>query len=117
MTAVIISVCALVLAAATTVVLALLISRASLHQRLLEALGDRCSNISKDIEKTSNATLRAELVDLRGAVEVLAASNRKELGRLWSKLAPPKTNGAAAANDEQFEAMVALQRAPDPPQP
>lgn len=118
MIAVITSVCALVLAAVTSVALALLISRVALHQRLLEALGDRCSKLSADVEKKSPATLRAEVDDLRGALDRVTASNRREFGALWGKLGPRTpartfdgTTGLPLEGDDELEAVIALQSA------
>lgn len=70
------------------------------------------------IEKTSNATLRAEVDDLRGALDVLRGSHRKELGALWGRLGG-KPNGRVLdgetgqplSSGEELAAMIALQNA------
>jgi hypothetical protein len=72
--------------------------------------------------KTTHAALSADLDDLRGALDTMRASNRKEFGSLWGRLGGrPRvaeietiqaTELSMGANDSSFEAMLALQASP-----
>jgi len=69
-------------------------------------------------ERTSTATLRAELDDLRGALDVIRASNRRELGSLWAKVGGKPNGrifehdtGLPLAGDAELDAVIGLQSA------
>lgn len=66
------------------------------------------------------AALKAELDDLRGALDVIRASNRKELGALWGKMGGRGSNngkvfdndtGQPLEGDDELQALLALQTA------
>lgn len=72
------------------------------------------------ISSTSQATLRAELDDLRGALDVIRASNRKEFGALWGRMGGRSSGQTSILNgetgeplqgDDELDALLALQRA------
>jgi hypothetical protein len=75
--------------------------------------------LSTKFSTSSQSALRIELTDLQSTVEMLAASNRREFGKLWkrSEASPPPlplpSNGHDA-DDKEFTAMVALQSASAP---
>ena len=71
------------------------------------------------VDGTTNSKLKAELDDLRGALDVMRASNRKEFGSLWGKIGRGANNGrvfdgatgAPLTGDDELEAVIALQTA------
>lgn len=88
-------------------------SRIDLLQAATRALEQRAM-------KSAPETLRAELDDLRGALGVLSASNRREFGSLWGRLGGRGSNhgkiidgdsGLPLEGDDEIEAVLALQRA------
>lgn len=79
-------------------------------------LDDALEAAVKAFQTTTPAVIRAELEDLRSAVQVDRIAHRKALGKIWGKIgnardtmddAPtPETSG-----NEELEAFIALQRA------
>jgi len=85
-----------------------------------KATDSRLTNIRTEITNTSTAKLRAEVDDLRGALDVIRASNRKEFGALWGRMGGRGQNsgkvfdgasGLPLADDDELEAVLALQSA------
>jgi len=73
-------------------------------------------DLSTKFSTSSPAALRVELSDLQSTLEMLAASNRREFGKLWKRV-PGSTepNGAALPVEGDIAAMLALQSTPPPP--
>lgn len=83
-------------------------------------VNNRLTEISGRVTSTSTSQLRAELDDLRGALDVIRASNRKEFGALWGRMGGrgadrAKTfdgaTGLPLGDDDELEAVLALQAA------
>lgn len=105
---------ALALAVLALVVLALLMSRVS---ALTRGLDYRIDQLSETMRKSAHPQVVAELDGLRAALDVTTRSNRREFGKLWARIGGERTetvapNGAPAANDDTFAAMLALQGTP-----
>ena len=107
---------ALAIAALALVGLALLTSRAA---ALTKGLDYRIDRLAEAVKQTTPTAIKAELDDLRGALDVIRSSNRKELGGLWARIggkpnsAEPVTYDVVpAANDSSFAAMLDLQNRP-----
>lgn len=105
--------------AAASSAVALVVAWSTLHA--CAAGAKRMDSMSLLIAKTTPETLRAEVDDLRGALDVLRASNRKEFGSLWGRLGgKPDTAGALPTQrevDGSFAALLDLQsRPPSGPQ-
>lgn len=105
---------ALVLAAVALVALALLTSRVS---RFIGDLDYRMDGVEETMKRTSTTAIKAEVDALAGALDAFRASNRKELGSLWARLAPPAQtkvvyNGAEETEDARFKALLDLQGRP-----
>lgn len=85
-----------------------------LEERIF-ALEKLCAEL---MNARSNATLQATIDDLRGAIDVLRASNRKEFSSLWGRLGgrPVRTIDAEGIEmpqgNSQFEALLELQSKP-----
>lgn len=109
---------ALVIAVAAFVVAALTLRAASNGYARMDSLSNRIALLGAEIEKRTPESLRAEVDDLRGALDTIRSSNRREFGSIWGRLGGrPPVEGRAegrAANDDSFEAMLQLQAAPSP---
>lgn len=74
--------------------------------------------LRKIVNERTPTALRAEVDDLRAALDVIRASHRREFGSLWGRLGG-KPNGKVIDNDtglalegsDELEALLALQRA------
>lgn len=66
--------------------------------------------LAKRLDGTTSAVLRADLDDLRAAVEVDRLALRKQLGKIWGKIGREPSNGSplASGNDE-LDAWLKLQ--------
>lgn len=118
----IISVCALVLAVVGSGVAVLTIfATRKLEEDLVamqqrwDLLGMQFKQTEAAVERTTNSRLAAEVDALRGALDVLRASNRREFstihGRLGGRPRSVVIEGELADADDEVAAMVALQTA------
>jgi len=89
------------------------------QRQRLEFLERLCAELAQKVEQHSNATVLSHIDDLRGAIDVLRASNRKEFSSVWGRLGgrPPREETAAPiaaqrVDDGSFEALLDLQSAP-----
>ena len=78
----------------------------------------RLYDLSTKLSTGTNAALRVELTDLQSALEMLAASNRREFGKIWKRLGGVQGGSPRepllADVDEELAAILALQSAPTP---
>lgn len=99
------------------VAIALLMSRVAEHTRGLESLYHTRAQLVSMAEKSGPNVLRGEVDDLAAALDKLRASNRREFGQLWARIGGPareaKTfeNGEPLSDDDELEAVLALQSA------
>lgn len=123
MIALIISVCALVLAAAASVgVVWTILSIQQLGEEgdALKALCElRSKQLEAAVERTTGSKLAAELDSLRGALDVIRASNRKEFGALWGRMGGRSAPSDAIdvppedyTDDPEIAALLRFQNAP-----
>ena len=81
------------------------------------ALTNAWASIQRELKQSSTATIsasiQAEVDDLRGALDVIRASNRRELGSLWGRLGGKPASRTfemrdldPAANDDSFETRM-----------
>jgi hypothetical protein len=88
-------------------------ARVELHSTHMSTLQNRLSEFEKRLDGTVPAVLRAELDDLRTAIEVDRITHRKQLGKLWGRVGrderadePSRPMGAA---DPELQAFLDLQ--------
>lgn len=98
---------ALVVSVSTLAVAVFTMSRCAAGKRATDL---RIDVLANQIGNSSQTKLRTEVDDVRGALERVIATNRKELGSLWGRLGG-RTNGAhkEAAADVEFQELIALQ--------
>lgn len=115
----IITACVLVLLAVVAVAQSWTIFHLQLRTRALGStlsqLESATRSIASNVERSSNAKLRAEVDGLAAAVETLSATNRREFGKLWARVAPREStehrgNGMLPSDD--LSELIALQQAP-----
>lgn len=110
---------ALVMAVVALAGVASIISALADGRRRMDSLATRLEAVAKTANSSMSAQLRSELDDLRGALDVMRASNRKELGGLWARVGGKReghvfdgTNGRPLVEgDEELQALLALQSA------
>lgn len=106
---------ALVIAVAALGGVWLTISACNDGVRRMDSMMELVNELTKRTERTSNASVLAAVDDLRGALDVMRASNRKEFGALWGRLGG-RSNGRVldpdgAVVDDELAAVLALQSA------
>ena len=114
---------ALVLAVVACGAVALTISALAQLKRATESqlgtLRNSLASVQAIAAKSSSTTLRTEVDDLRGALDVMRASHRREMASLWGRMGgrPRQTSmldgdtGEPLTGDDELAAMVALQTA------
>lgn len=104
---------ALVLVVVALGALGLLMSHVAALTRALASLSTRTALIEQTTSKSAPAALAAGLEDLRGALGVMAASNRKQFGSLWARVGrqrePEYRDGQPV--DEEMGDLLAFQSA------
>lgn len=77
------------------------------------ALEARCAELERqtaELSKSSQTKLRVDVDDLRAVIEQMAASHRRELGKVWGRIgAAPELHQHEAADDE-LQAFLNLQK-------
>lgn len=82
------------------------------------AQDSRLAELAKELTKITPTSIAAEVDDLRGALDVIRASNRKEFGAIWGRLGGKPASNAiettmrGSAPDASFEALLDLQSRP-----
>jgi hypothetical protein len=85
--------------------------------RLASETSSRFARLEAETRQKSPTALAARLEDLNAAVDSLAASQRKQFGRVWGTLGAERAapNGHDRdAIDPELQALLALQTAPTP---
>jgi hypothetical protein len=59
----------------------------------------------------SNSAVLAQLDDMRGAIDTLTASNRRELSSLWKRVGRAEAKRDDSHDDPRFDALLRLQQA------
>lgn len=86
----------------------------------LSAHAAAITQLRKEMAVKTPSALKADLDDLRGALDVIRASNRREFGALWGKMGGRGSNngkvfdggtGLPLEGDEELDALLALQTA------
>lgn len=86
----------------------------------LRAHAAAIQGIRKELTTRTPAALKAEVDDLRGALDVIRASNRREFGAVWGKMGGRGSNngrvldgdtGQPLEGDDELAAVLALQSA------
>lgn len=107
---------AIVILAGALVVALLTISASRSGVRRMDSLAAHLAQLEAKMATTGNQELRAAVDDLAAALDVTRASNRREFGAIWGRLGgkprPDAITVASAANDDSFEALLALQSTP-----
>lgn len=65
--------------------------------------------LGKRLDGTSPAVLRADLEDLRAAVEVDRISYRKQLGKIWGRIGREEHAPKDSVTDPELQAFLDLQ--------
>lgn len=102
---------ALVIAAAALGGLALLISRFAASARGWDS---RLLKIAENMRTSTPSAFRAELDDLRAALDVIRASNRREFGSLWARVGAEKRESSSGVQkpDADLETLLEFQARP-----
>lgn len=85
--------------------------------RMQEQLRGESARLMSAVERTTNSKLAAELDALRGALDVMRNSNRREMSTLWGRLGARKAaildgeTGEPLEGDDELQAMLRLQTA------
>ena len=76
-------------------------------------LDSELTNAVRAFETTTPAVLRAELEDLRAALQIDRVALRKQLGKIWGRIGAERDGAAepSVAGDDELDAFIALQRA------
>lgn len=95
-----------------------------LEQRI-ETLEKMCAQLIHSMQNSTTAALQAEIDDVRGAMDVMRASHRKELSAMWGKMGGRPREGTkwddmtrqqplidVPSNGTDFEALLDLQQRP-----
>lgn len=86
----------------------------------LTAHAQAIQKLRSEMATRTPTALTAELDDLRGALDVIRHSNRKEFGALWGKMGGRGANNGKVTthdeDDEELQALLALQQ-PGPTTP
>lgn len=111
---------AFALFAVALVVAVLFLSVANLHARYRD-VEQRLNTTVQSSTRASPAAVTAAIEDLRTALAQVQATNRREFGAIWkrvglSRAAAVEEVAPKAANDDAFDALIALQSA-DPVKP
>jgi hypothetical protein len=94
------------------------VERIAALEKLFAELTRRLDVLAASIERTSATKMNAQLDDVRGAVEAMTASHRRELGKIWGRLGAAsnvgRPNGDLSEADPDLASLLDLQKATHP---
>jgi len=89
-------------------------ARIELLEGRVEVALTHLARLEKRYDASTPAVLRADLDDLRTAVDIDRKALRKSLGKIWGTLGHERDAapgaGGTISDDEEFNALIALQR-------